>query len=86
MIHGVVEPDSWNWPEEPMDNQHVQSKYKCPHCGWTYDPSKHEDGFSFVPDHLADSYDRLMSCEGALEHPRNAESDRRPLWKDGGVK
>lgn len=21
MVHGVVEPDSWNWPEEPMERE-----------------------------------------------------------------
>lgn len=58
------------------------ARYKCPHCGWIYNPSSHDGGFALVPDHLADSYDRLMSCDGAGQTPRNAASDNRPLWKD----
>jgi len=64
------------------------TKYKCPHCGWLYNPSDYVDGFALVPDHIDPNYtgDKLRSCDGALQHPRNAESDKRPLWRDGGVK
>lgn len=46
------------------------TNYKCSCCGWVYDPSKYENGYQIVPDHLSDSYDRLESCAGALQHPR----------------
>jgi rubredoxin len=45
------------------------SIYRCPICGWKYDPSQHDGGNDRVPDHLADSYDRLMSCVGVDEPP-----------------
>lgn len=57
---------------------------KCPHCGMTY---RRED----VPWHLR-SVDNLVPehftanhperCPGSWQAPRNAESDRRPLWSE----
>lgn len=26
-----------------------------------------------------------FACPGSEQNPRNSETDRRPLWKDGGV-
>lgn len=49
------------------------SNLMCPYCG--------EAGFNWchlIPEHQApDSFD---SCPGTGQIPRNAESDRRPLW------
>ena len=62
----------------------------CPHCGWQYDPQKFskpgDDGrpFALVPTHDFPKPARQV-CPGTEQHPRNPESDRRPLWKDGGV-
>jgi hypothetical protein len=61
----------------------------CPHCGWKYDPRTYtepgDDGrpFALVPAHprdgdMASNYE----CPGTEQHPRNPETDRRPLWKD----
>jgi len=52
--------------------------YKCPWCGWTYDPKT--EGYGLVPLHSAD--DQTMNCPGSEQNPRNAETDRRPLWRD----
>jgi hypothetical protein len=54
----------------------------CPHCGFKYDPSINGEGYQLVPNHWYKGED----CPGQDQHPRNAESDKRPLWKDGGVK
>lgn len=62
----------------------------CPHCGWQYDPVRYtkpgDDGLSFalVPCHDWPKPCRSV-CPGSKQHPRNPESDHRPLWKDGGV-
>lgn len=65
------------------------SLYMCPHCGWKYDPGAvpREGGISaydLVPTHDWPQPCRQV-CPGSRQTPRNAESDRRPLWKDGGV-
>lgn len=52
--------------------------YKCPHCGWEYDPSINGWGYDLVPDHLTDN----RPCPGQQQKPRNAESDKRPLWSE----
>lgn len=65
----------------------------CPHCGWQYDPNDYakpgDDGRSFalVPAHQWKLWSPVhgvieVTCPGADQHPRNPESDRRPLWKD----
>jgi uncharacterized membrane-anchored protein YjiN (DUF445 family) len=53
----------------------------CPHCGWTYDPAVEGDSYNLVPDH----WFRGEECPGHNQHPRNAESDKRPLWRDEQV-
>ncbi len=64
---------------------------QCPHCGWRYTPQQHGkntlgvSAFEHVPDHL-DGGTVFRKCDGSGQRPRNAESDRRPLWKEGGVK
>lgn len=63
-----------------------ESRAMCPHCGWTY-PSciaYDNDGVGLVPVHSDASTN--YRCDGSEQAPRNPESDRRPLWKDGGVK
>lgn len=58
------------------------SLYKCPHCGMTYDPELL--GWDFVPVHPGPEVNgvRARTCLGSRQHPRNAETDFRPLWKD----
>lgn len=66
------------------------SMLMCPHCGWEYNPllvryrrsSPHE----LVPMHRFPRGRGQPECPGFRQHPRNPESDRRPLWKYGGVK
>ena len=68
----------------------------CPHCGWQYDPAAFvgkpgvpRSPYALVPPH--DMVGRTNddpdpgTCMGEEQHPRNPETDRRPLWKDGGV-
>jgi hypothetical protein len=52
--------------------------YKCPHCGFTYNPRRY--GHDLTPVHAYPSPD--TECPGSKQVPRNAESDFRPLWKD----
>jgi hypothetical protein len=54
------------------------SRMMCPHCGWTYDPSINGEGYSLVPNH----WFKAVDCPGQGQHPRNAESDKRPLWRE----
>lgn len=59
---------------------------KCPHCGWTYDPedaaNKYRDFvYELVPTHDFPPPFRAV-CPGTNQHPRNAETDLRLLWKD----
>jgi len=68
------------------------SDYKCPHCGWTYDPAV--SGHGLVPwhqvrnddpgsEHVVDRAKGIARpCPGYQQVPRNAESDRRPLWSE----
>ncbi len=68
----------------------MSSNLQCPHCGWQYDPADYstpgDDGrsFSLVPAHAdiptAMVHDIRVDCPGTEQHPRNPESDRRPLW------
>lgn len=70
--------------------------YKCPHCGREYSSRACKP---LIPDHdfiaraasqmsgaAMDSgaYEELVKCPGSGQTPRNAQSDKRPLWKDGG--
>lgn len=55
------------------------SVFMCPHCGWTYQPDG--DGWSLVPTHDFPKPARAV-CPGSQQTPRNAQTDRRPLWKD----
>lgn len=45
----------------------------CPHCGWRYTMGQFDAADGLVPDHHA-------ACPGSKQHPRNPDSDRRPLW------
>lgn len=58
----------------------------CPHCGWQYDPNDERYPPDTAPHELVpyhDDYPPLRSCcPGSKQHPRNPETDRRPLWKD----
>lgn len=61
--------------------------YKCPHCGWLYDPTKTAKGTFIiagkVPIHSELGPSSLTSyCPGVGQEPRNAESDNRPLWNE----
>jgi len=61
-------------------------EYMCPHCGWRFDALLAHDNSGLVPHHAYPPTPvggRL--CPGSDQAPRNPESDRRPLWKDGGV-
>jgi hypothetical protein len=62
------------------------SLHKCPHCGLVYDPAEAPSHLQsvgmLVPEHfLGGGPER---CPGSWQHPRNAETDHRRLWKDGG--
>lgn len=56
----------------------------CPHCGLRYDTAEvpwHLRSVSgLVPEHFLDG--GPARCPGSWQHPRAAESDRRPLWED----
>jgi hypothetical protein len=70
--------DQWPSLETPL---------MCPYCGLTYlrseIPWHLRSVNNLVPEHFHPSPpDR---CPGSWQNPRNAETDRRPLWKDGGV-
>ena len=47
---------------------------KCPHCGRIYPNLR----TALIPRHQLGS----EVCPGSGQYPRNAESDKRPLWKD----
>lgn len=53
------------------------STYKCPYCGLTYNPD--HVGYGKVPKHTQGPDDTV--CPGVGQCPRNADTDRRPLWK-----
>ncbi len=64
----------------------------CPHCGREFSEKACKP---LVPSHLFDFEKKthrvkslttsVRECPGSDEQPLNAESDMRPLWKDGGV-
>lgn len=49
---------------------------KCPHCGELYSERN-----QLIPTHQYPKRSGRL-CPGSGQTPRNAESDRRPLWKD----
>ena len=54
----------------------------CPYCGERFTRSELVRAMpipSLIPMHY---FDR-RECPGVGQNPRNAETDRRPLWKDG---
>lgn len=65
----------------------------CPHCGETFDGCSS----ALIPVHvmkLSPGQDVVfrktaiqyrINCPGSGQIPRNPESDKRPLWKDGEV-
>lgn len=60
----------------------------CPHCGWVFPtsllPSAHPLP-GLVPLHGSPGpLPSQPGCPGTGQVPRNPESDRRRLWKDGG--
>ena len=60
----------------------MKSLKMCPHCGRTFLPRKCKP---LVPKHewLPNYYaTESVACPGSEQHPRNADSDKRPLWKD----
>lgn len=64
----------------------MASPLMCPHCGMTYlyDEVPHHLRSvlgNLVPEHFADE-GPPGRCPGSWQNPRNAETDRRPLWKD----
>lgn len=64
----------------------MASELMCPHCGWKYDPADKRWGTKQLPHELVPTHDfpRMCRavCPGSQQHPRNPETDRRPLWKD----
>ena len=62
--------------------------YKCPHCGWQYDPSSYHVTGTHEPWDLVPKHDAVVAgnivieCPGQQQKPRNAETDNRPLGKD----
>ena len=81
------EPDTWTWPDAyGGDPPEGETPLKCPHCGMTYLPSQvpwHLNSVQqLVPEHFyPESPER---CPGSWQNPRNALTDHRRLWKDGG--
>lgn len=57
----------------------IVTKYKCPHCGEIFHAPRCRDGL--IPTHDFPRLTRRV-CPGSGNAPRNAMSDRRPLWKD----
>ena len=58
----------------------------CPHCGWQYDPNDKKYPAKTAPHELVPYHDEnpplRAVCPGSKQHPRNPETDRRPLWRD----
>lgn len=53
----------------------TMTKLKCPHCGKLFHPHRCRP---LTPKHSTAG----VACPGSEQQPRNAETDRRPLWKD----
>jgi hypothetical protein len=49
----------------------------CPHCGEVFVMEK---ASHLIPVH---DFPNPSLCPGSGQYPRNPESDKRPLWKDG---
>lgn len=59
----------------------TEPRWKCPHCGRLFTILIGR----LIPIHeLPDTLTNIR-CPGSQQTPRNTDSDRRPLWKDGGV-
>ena len=58
----------------------------CPYCGtlFTYAQCHAAAIPGMIPTHDWPPHAHAV-CPGSLQGPRNPETDRRPLWKDGGV-
>lgn len=54
--------------------------FMCPWCGGKYDPATVADGYTSVPRHDHEG----IVCQGSDQAPRNAVTDRRPLWSQSG--
>jgi hypothetical protein len=55
----------------------------CPHCGEIFEFAALRNG-ALIPTHEFPRPCRAV-CPGSGQVPRNPDSDKRPLWKDGGV-
>lgn len=53
------------------------TRYMCPHCGKTFARLRR----SLIPAHDFPVPCRA-ACPGSQQHPRNPDTDKRPLWKD----
>ena len=72
----------------------IDKPYMCPHCGERFAKlyrhliPKHilrDRDTSRMPIADLDVIDMVWTlCPGSGQNPRNAESDKRRLWKDGG--
>ncbi len=63
----------------------MTTQYMCPSCGMKYTPEG--ESYRLVPKHnlLTAQGERIKSageCPGSEQCPRNAESDKRPLWSE----
>jgi hypothetical protein len=56
----------------------MPATYMCPHCGEIFARLKSD---SLIPTHDFPKPCRSV-CPGSGQNPRNADTDRRPLWKD----
>lgn len=68
---------------------------KCPHCGKVYKnlrssliPYHNDDSVVVLSSEMSaaalesGATEELPICPGSGQYPRNADSDKRPLWKD----
>lgn len=54
--------------------------YMCPHCGREYSPRACRG--QLIPNH---TWGKMRAiCPGSMQTPRNAQTDRRPLWSEQG--
>ncbi len=56
----------------------------CPHCGLTF-VAVLVNHLIPVHSYVPEGQTQAVPCPGSRQTPRNADSDKRPLWKDGGV-
>lgn len=76
--------------------RHGMGESQCPYCGWKYPfvhglVPPHNYVVTAVPSVVVsvpedEAHLEVRPCPGSQQAPRNPESDKRPLWKDGGVK